>query len=494
MTSPTMTGAKSRLAVTSWSTRTRLLTGMIALTAITLLVAGTVSYVFQRHQLNERLDGSLIRTIEEIRNISKTVDPNTLKPFAEAEDLLYAGMQQTMLGPTQGMIGIGDARVRWKAPVTVDVQLDQDPEFMDWAHRTSVDQIKLDTVKTELRTYRVASVPVQLRSDPEPASFIVAYDYSAEVRQLNTNYLILAGVGMAIMIIAGVVAWLLVGRMLQPIRRLQETAQDISESDVSTRIEVTGRDEFADLTITINQMLDRLENALTAQRQLLDDVGHELRTPVTIIRGHLELMDSTDQADVEQSKDIALDELERMSLLINDIVTLAKANRQDFLIIKPTPVGVLLADVLEKAKALGPRDWKILHRSDATVSLDPARITQAMLQLCDNAVKYSAPDTPVELGSTIKRAPGTPPLLRMWVRDAGTGISEADQQRIFERFGRGSNIARTQGSGLGLNIVTAIVQAHGGSIHLSSTPGRGSAFYLDIPLTPEPRTTEESAS
>lgn len=471
--------------IAAWSIRTRLLTGMIALTAITLLVAGSVSYVFQRQQLNERLDGSLLRTVEELRMVAGTVDPRTLKPFTQAEDLLYTGMQQTMIGPTQGMIGIGGQEVYWKAPDSVILQLDQDPEFMSWAHANQQDMILLDTVRTSQRTYRVAMVPVQLDSDPEPGAFVLAYDYSAEVGKINTNYAILAGVGAAIMIIAGAVAWLLVGRMLLPIRRLRETAQAISESDVSARIEVTGRDEFADLTSTINQMLDRLENAFTAQRQLLDDVGHELRTPVTIIRGHLELMDSHDVDDVEQSKDIALDELERMSILINDLVTLAKANRQDFIVAKPTAIHALMPDILEKAKALGARQWQILRQAQTTVSLDPARITQAMLQLCDNAVKYSAPHTPIELGSAVRRDPGATPLLRLWVRDAGAGISTADQQRIFERFGRGANVARTHGSGLGLNIVAAIAAAHGGGVWVDSEPGRGSTFYIEIPLAPE---------
>ena len=112
----TMTGTTMTIKpIAAWSIRTRLLTGMIALTAITLLVAGSVSYVFQRQQLNERLDGSLLRTVEELRMVAGTVDPRTLKPFTQAEDLLYTGMQQTMIGPTQGMIGIGGQEVYWKA-------------------------------------------------------------------------------------------------------------------------------------------------------------------------------------------------------------------------------------------------------------------------------------------------------------------------------------------------------------------------------------------
>src|SRR5699024_12527728 len=125
-------------------------------------------------------------------------------------------------------------------------------------------------------------------------------------------------------------------------------------------IQVRGHDEFAELTVTINEMLDRLQQALEQQKQLLDHVGPELRTPITIVRGHLELMDANDPQDVNEARDIGLDELQRMSLLVNDLVVLAQSDRTDF--IRPTPVDIadLMHDTSAKAAALGHRDW-ILH-------------------------------------------------------------------------------------------------------------------------------------
>jgi len=285
------------------------------------------------------------------------------------------------------------------------------------------------------------------------------------------------------MALSALAAWLVVGRMLEPIRRLQTTAQQISETDVSQRIEVSGNDEFADLTVTVNEMLDRLEGALKAQRQLLDDVGHELRTPVTIINGHLELMDPDDPQDVKQSRDIAMDELGRMSLLINDLVTLAKSNRTDFLQIEPVQVGKLLDDILDKARGLGQRQWRIDYRTEATVRLDPIRLTQAMLQLCANAVKFSEDDSRIALGNEILRNGHGETTLRWWVSDAGIGIQSEDLERIFERFGRGQNSARSSGSGLGLNIVQAIAETHGGRVWVNSEPSKGSTFYIDLQLS-----------
>ena len=239
----------------------------------------------------------------------------------------------------------------------------------------------------------------------------------------------------------------------------------------------------AELTVTINEMLDRLEDSLKSQRQLLDDVGHELRTPVTIVSGHLELMDENDPEDVTQSKDIALDEMSRMSLLINHLVMLAKSNRADFIQPAPTEVGALLDEILDKARGLGDRHWRIDYRCESTVTLDQTRITQAMLQLCANAVKFSSTGTRIGLGNEVLRDGHGETLLRWWVSDNGVGIQPEDIERIFERFGRGKNSVRSDGSGLGLNIVSAIATAHGGSVWVDAEPGKGSTFYIDIPLT-----------
>ncbi len=251
--------------------------------------------------------------------------------------------------------------------------------------------MRIENVSTQHSTYRAMVVPIQLASDPKPARFVLAYDYTSEVRHINTQIMVFIAAGAMVVVLASIAAWLIVGRMLEPIRRLRDTARQISESDVSSRIEVTGHDEFAELTVTINEMLDRLEAALQSQRQLLDDVGHELRTPVTIIRGHLELMDVQDAEDVAQTREISLDELKRMSLLINDLVTLAGANQADFVVSRPCEVGALLDDILDKARGLGERDWRIGHRAEASVRLDASRITQAVLQLSANAVKFSSP-------------------------------------------------------------------------------------------------------
>lgn len=489
MTTTRMTTMTTRPRGRRWSIRARVLGGMLLLVGLALLLAGTTIYAVERSELNDRLDDSLSRTVQEFRVLAGTgLDPRTRQPFAHAEDLLYTAMQRTLPSSNQGLVGLTANRLQWTAPDVVRLRLEDDPDFLAWATRpVQGGDVSIETVTTPVTTYRAVVVPVQLSSDPEPGRFVLAYDYSAELRRINENFAVFSAVGVLVMLLAAAAAWLFVERMLRPIRLLRSTAQQISESDLSRRIEVSGTDEFAELTATINAMLDRLEGAVESQRKLLDDVGHELRTPVTIVRGHLEVMDARDPDDVEQSREISLDELGRMSLMINDLVTLATSNRMDFLVPLPTDVGVLIDDILDKATALGERSWRIGHRVEARVWLDPARMTQAMLQLCANAVKFSPPGTAIVLGSQLLGGSAVDDAdrhtLRLWVKDDGMGIAEEDQVRIFDRFGRGRNSTRSEGSGLGLSIVSAIAAAHGGMVSVDSEPGAGSTFRIDIPVT-----------
>lgn len=465
------------------SIRARLLIGTILLTGLALLIAGAANYVLERQTMESTVDESLARDVEDFRALADTgIDPETQEPFTSSADLMYMAMQYNQLSATQSVIGMQNGEIVWSAPENVSLRLEQDPEFVAWAAGLEPSASYITTIETDQRTYRAAVVPVNLSEDTAPGVYIEAADVSAELHELHMSLLVFIGAGAGALLIGGIVAWLLVGRMLQPVRDLQEAAQRISEQDLDSRIQARGQDEFAELTETVNNMLDRLQQALEQQRQLLDDVGHELRTPITIIRGHLELMDADDPQDIKQTRDIGLDELHRMSLLVNDLVTLAQSNTTDFIRPEPVDIGPLMQDITTKAQALGPRDWSAKVEAHGVVTVDAARLTQAMLQLCANAVKFSEPESPIELGSAFRHDNTGSTDLCLWVSDAGIGIEPEDQRDIFKRFGRGASGERTQGSGLGLNIVSAIVAAHGGEVHVESTPGVGSVFIISIPL------------
>ena len=148
------------------------------------------------------------------------------------------------------------------------------------------------------------------------------------------------------------------GRLLAPLRRLNETAREISATDLSRRLPETGNDDITALTRTFNAMLDRLEAAFTGQRQFLDDAGHELRTPLTVLAGHLELLDVRNPQEVEATRVLLADEVDRMSRLVSDLILLAKAGRPGFITPHPVDLDELTGSVLAKARALGDRAWE----------------------------------------------------------------------------------------------------------------------------------------
>jgi signal transduction histidine kinase len=144
------------------------------------------------------------------------------------------------------------------------------------------------------------------------------------------------------------VGWFVSGRILRPLRSLRRTAAGIGEDDLTTRIDARGTDEVSDLSRAFNAMLDRLQRSFDAQRRLLDDVSHELRTPITIVRGHLELLDPADPADVTDTRELAIDELDRMNVLVDDIALLVKTSRPDVLERLPVDVAELTEQVLAR--------------------------------------------------------------------------------------------------------------------------------------------------
>jgi two-component system OmpR family sensor kinase len=461
------------------SVAARILVSMVMLALMTLLVAGITSYGVQRGQANERMDESLRRSVDVFRVLATDgVVPETGEPFTRASDLVYVAIQRTVPAPHEGLMALEGRGVRWQAPESVELRLEADRELVDQlVAQGPPERVVLQNASTATTDYRLVVVPVQLSGDERPMLYVLAFDSRAALQELNRTYAVFFAAGLGSLILAGALGGVLVSRLLQPLRDLRRTAESITEHDLDERLAVSGTDDLADLSRTFNHMLDRLQLALRSQRQLLDDVGHELRTPITIIQGNLELQDGSDPADVAQTRAIALDELDRMTLLVDDLVTLAKSDRSDFVVPRPIELDHLLDDVVEKARALGDRRWIVEGRGHGTVELDFRRVTQAMLQLCQNAVKFSADGSTVAVGSSLA---GDAVLL--WVRDEGVGILPDDRQKIFDRFARGSNGSRAEGSGLGLTIVRAIAAAHGGGVRVESAPGRGSTFYLHLPL------------
>lgn len=319
------------------------------------------------------------------------------------------------------------------------------------------------------------------------------------------DYLLIASaVGL---VMSALMAWLLAGRILLPMRRIREAAGTISAADLSRRVPADGPDEIVSLADTVNAMLARVEEAYRTQREFLDDAGHELRTPLTVVQGNLDLMPDDPEGRAATTR-IMQDELSRMTRIVEDLLTLARADRPDFLRTVPTDVAELVLDVEAKIDVIADRDWRVLPYAEGVARLDQHRITQALMQFCSNAVRFTGPGDTIEIGCRIIE-PGDPTVpdgfaagpvapspkredyrrrLLWWVRDSGPGIPPGEEESIFQRFhtARGQLRDGRGGTGLGLAIVSTIAKAHGGRAFAFNAVGGGAVFCIVVPLIAPP--------
>jgi two-component system, OmpR family, sensor kinase len=329
---------------------------------------------------------------------------------------------------------------------------------------------------TSLGETRFVAIPISIG---ETSGVVVAASLTAAERdQVESAVRIAIGVSIVVLLLASLFIWLAAGRAIAPLNALSRTARQISETDLSSRIPVRGSDEIAVLGRTFNGMLDRLQTAFADQKDFLSDVSHELRTPITVIRGHLETLGDS-PAEREEAIAVIQDELDLMSRYVDELLLLVKAPRPDFLRTGPLDLDLFTHDLFAKARSLGDRDWRLDGAGVGIVEADQQRLTQAMMNMAENAVAQTGAGDSIWLGSSLVGNQA-----RMWVRDEGPGVDPADRERIFDRYERGSDDG--EGTGLGLSIVDAIAEAHGGRVELDSRPGLGSTFTIVLPADPEP--------
>jgi two-component system OmpR family sensor kinase len=287
------------------------------------------------------------------------------------------------------------------------------------------------------------------------------------------------------LILAGGGGWLLARRALAPVDHMTRSAQRISGEHLTERLLETGTgDELDRLARTLNEMLTRLDESFRQVRQFSADASHELQTPLTILKGEIEVALRSGRTPEEYQQVLAssLEEIERISRLVEGLLLLARADsgvlRMDH---KPVAGHELVAEVGAQMQKLAHDQGVSLHLEDlqpVTLCGDREQLHRLLLNLVDNAIKY----TPAG-GSITLSLRGEDNQALISVTDTGIGLSEAEQAQIFTRFYRAAP-ARSQsggGAGLGLCIAQSIAQAHGGKIQVLSHPGQGSTFTVMLP-------------
>lgn len=471
------------------------LTTLLAIATIGLVFSGAISYTLHSRALDERIDDELAQELQELRGLAHSPDPETGEPYASVMDLLHSALERNVPNRSEEFVVLVDGRVPFISAAPRPMALESSPELRAFIAEMDRDSNpRHGTIEHGEHTVRFVVTPVQVAGDPATGMFVAAVDTTAERADLTDTLQaqMLAGL-LTLLLIAGVGA-LSFRRLLSPLTELAHAAGRINDAHLDERVPERGADDLALLARTVNGMLDRLDRAFSTQRALLDDVGHELRTPLTVLRGHLEIMDTEDPSDVDSTRELLLDEIDRMSRLVEELVLLAKSERPDFLVLAPIDVDEIVDGVMVRATTLADRRFRVDGIAGVVIVADRQRLTQALLQLLSNAIRYTGVDDQIAVGA---RAGGDSHV-EIWVRDTGMGIDPANHQRVFERFERGAMPAndatdqtRTHNSGLGLSIVAAIAKAHGGHVDLVSAPGRGSTFTLVLPLeTPAPARKE----
>lgn len=436
-------------------------------------------------QLDERTDSSLTQERNEFaRFLNNGVDPRTGGPV-EASALGRAGILyigRTVLDQGEALLVVREGRPPVRSQ-GAPYDLARDAALV--AEWQALREPQLRTIETPAGEARVLAVPTfrgQGADRELRGTFVVASFTAAEREEVTDALLVVAEVSGGAVLLVGLLAWSIAGRVLRPLSDMTATARRITQENLGGRLEERpGEDELAVLVRTFNGMLDRLERVIGTQRAFLADAGHDLRTPLTIVRGNLDQLRAglVPEDEREETLEMMGDEVGRMSRLVEDLMLLARSQQPDFLHVGPVDLGDLATALGRRAETLEGPAWRVVA-GVGVIEADAERLTQAALNLITNAVRYSPAGLPVTIGTRLLG--GT---AEVWVADSGPGVPAEGRTQIFDRFVRGPE-RRRSGTGLGLAIARAIAEAHGGDLTVSRAQEGGARFVLRFPATGVP--------
>ncbi len=431
------------------SLRSRLFLGIAATVVVSILVTVVAGSLLTRRSLEEAARRSLVRQVD---LIAAQRESSPTRGETPGIGLFLATEQQRLaiLTPTQAELllpaaGADALRERGLASGTVEIQ---GRRFLYAAQRSRTDALVL------------------LRSATSQAA-----DW--------TPFLLgLAAAGLVGGILAGLVALALSRAVARPVRRVADASRLLADGSAHDRIVPAGSDEVRALAESFNHLSEELARAQDAERAFLLSVSHELKTPLTAIRGHAEAL-ADGVMDAERASDVIERESRRLERLIQDLLELARLRRRSFSVrSRAVDLGEIAREAAARhqaqASALGVSLEVVVSDDDAAAEADPDRTLQALSNLVENALRSTSRGGCVQIGAR---------PARLDVVDDGPGIAPEDLERAFERFylyeRYGSE--RPVGTGLGLAIVHELTRAMGGAVEARSTPGVGSTFSILLP-------------
>lgn len=344
------------------------------------------------------------------------------------------------------------------------------------------------TIMADETPLRIYSTPILFRKQVVGAVQVGQSLKEVENTLRQVLFFLIGGTSAAL-VLAAMVGAFLAWTALRPIDRINQTVTRIvSAQDLKQRLPTSNtNDEIDQLTITINDMLERLDNFFQAQIRLSADVSHELRTPLTAIRGNVDLLRrgaAKNPEELNEALSVIDGELDRMSRIVADLLLLSQADAGMSLRMEPVELDTIILDVYRQARVTANGvQIQLGHEDQAVIQGDPDRLKQLLINLVTNAIKHTSPGGKVTL--SLYREPE---WVRIAVADTGRGIAPGALPHIFERFYQADQ-SNQKGTGLGLSIAQWIAEAHRGEITVDSELGKGSVFTLWLPTKADPRAT-----
>jgi signal transduction histidine kinase len=292
--------------------------------------------------------------------------------------------------------------------------------------------------------------------------------------------------GVLVLILALIASYLAAARVSAPLRRMASVAARVDAGDLAPRMHVSEgrRDEVRVLADSFNHMLDRLSEAFASQTEFVADASHELRTPLTVIRGQLEVLAAQEQPapeEIRRVEQLVQAEITRLSRIVDDLLMLTQADRTDFLRREQVDLRPFVDELWDGLSLTADRRFELGGVPQGTLESDPDRVAQAVRNLGRNAIEHTKERSGLVRLDVERVGPGS---IRFAVEDDGPGIPPAERGRVFERFHRvdGDRSRRSGGAGLGLAIVQAIAEAHGGQVTVGDRDGLpGARVELVLP-------------